>query len=338
MFKYYLILTLFLFLIVNSCVNVIDFERAQLFDSNPVIQGQLTLDDTSSVFIDLTRIFDKNGIISPPRIPNADVSLHSIEGQAKEIPIKGVGYFFAEILPDDPDITIEEGQSYFIRVILDGDTFESTPEMMLPNTEIKKLYVQPSTSTYLNKRLDRLVTVDNLTFSMDSDLTLEGTQQDAHIMIQFIETVRCKPECYREQIFKTRKEIIFRGKDYREGQVERLPLFETQLTNKFARGYYLTAIQYSISEKAYDYYASINGGLGTTGSGFEAQPGKVFTNIQCINNPDREAFGYFFATQGSLTRLFVPTTFYDENEIKLDLTDIFGCKRCISEKPAYWVE
>jgi len=134
--------------------------------------------------------------------------------------------------------------------------------------------------------------------------------------------------------------------------LEKQFIIEEELNHRFARGYYLTVRQQSISEEAFEYWESIRKVVDISGNFFEAPPGKIRGNFSNTADPEEDVFGYFSAIQEDTIRLFVSPA--DINEVILPLCPgsvavgqeppRFICFECLllpnssSQKPDYWIQ
>ena len=71
-----------------------------------------------------------------------------------------------------------------------------------------------------------------------------------------------------------------------------------------------------------------------TGSPFQPAPGNVKTNITNLTNPEKDAQGYFYATEHDTLRIYVDPVLAKEPELSdLPCTVQYNC---VPEKPGYW--
>jgi hypothetical protein len=75
-------------------------------------------------------------------------------------------------------------------------------------------------------------------------------------------------------------------------------------TQKLYYRYSMKVYQYSISEKAYDFWNMLAQNVQTDGSLFDGYPINVKGNISCVSNPDKKVLGGFWVSQASAKRFF----------------------------------
>jgi len=83
----------------------------------------------------------------------------------------------------------------------------------------------------------------------------------------------------------------------------------------------------------------------TNGSIFEQPSGKIITNIKNIDNPKAEIFGFFYATESHLKRIYVSPDFAGNPEKACPEPPPSPiCDNCLcqenstTEQPDWWVE
>jgi hypothetical protein len=140
------------------------------------------------------------------------------------------------------------------------------------------------------------------------------------------------------------------------GQINDLAILQERLDARFAEGYYLSVFQQSLTRGAFNYWAGVGQLINREGTIFEPPVGKLVSNIKNIDDPDDEAFGYFYAAQQDTIRLFVSPEFADTPSVRcpviFDTVDpnfdycesVPLCCNCLSadrsqlERPDFWVE
>ena len=130
-------------------------------------------------------------------------------------------------------------------------------------------------------------------------------------------------------------------------------IYETIVNYPFANTYYLTVIQESLTEEAYNYWSQVASLTKRDGNRFKSVPGVISTNIKNITNQDEDIFGYFFATEQDTMRIRVcpedlinrPNSICFDNEANFTLSPSNNIPFCwciynhTSEiKPDYWQE
>ncbi len=72
---------------------------------------------------------------------------------------------------------------------------------------------------------------------------------------------------------------------------------------RFSTEYYADILQLSISPEAFDYFSLVKNQLGIGGSIFDPPPATIRGNFTCINDPERQVVGFFFAADVAKSRI-----------------------------------
>jgi len=327
-------------LILPSCLDDIDFDRPDTIENGIAIQGKLVKGDPSFIRVTLRRIFDFS---ENARLINArTVTLMDEEGNALVLDSRQEGVFIEEIQNNNPDISIDYGKSYKIRVeTFDNRVFESSLEQLLPAPTPTDLRV----SKVLREGIDalgRIVDREFLAFTLDTPLQLNEGEDNVKLLWELEATYKLSdtPESYnRRACFPIRVDnvdnktcfitsspirnfIPLDGATINSTSISDFTLYETTSSSLFAEGYYLTVLQQSMSN----------------------------TNFVNVNDPNDEVFGYFYATEERPIRIFVSPKFADETQItcpapltedgRADNTccDCLTAGDATTERPIWWLE
>jgi len=236
---------------------------------------------------------------------------------------------------------VEQGVDYMLRVVTpDGERYESDPERLgAPAAEVDEVYWH----------FDTIGTADpeNPLHGIQFYLNLEGEENDARNYrwvleetweyhaawyIQYIydgTVLQNWPEpyiyayCWRTEVIPS---IFIASTEALQSNVLRKqPLhFVSEETNRLQNKYSLLVKQYSLSNKAYDYWLQVQRQNQETGGIYETQPDRIPGNIHHVNNPDREVLGYFNISSVTEKRIFVDgirELFYPPIPCTLDTID-----------------
>jgi len=95
------------------------------------------------------------------------------------------------------------------------------------------------------------------------------------------------------------------------GRIMKFPLnYVTDETDRLGWTYSLNVRQYSLSQKAFDYFNTIRELSKETGGMYETQPANISGNIHNIDNPDEKVIGMFYASSVTEKRIFVKVYYY----------------------------
>ncbi len=355
-------------LVLPSCLDDIEFDRPETIENGIAIQGKLVKGNPSFIRVTLRRIFDFS---ENARLINArSVILMDEEGNSLTLDSRQEGVFLEEIPDDNPNLTIDYGKSYKIRVeTFDGRTFESTFEELLPVPTPRNLRVNKVVKEGIDA-LGRIVDRDFISFTLDTPLSVNEDSENVKLLWELEATYKLSdtPESYsgrscwpirvnnvdNKTCFVTSSPttnfIPLDGASISNNSIEDYTLYETTASSLFSEGYYFTAFQQSMSNSAFEYWSQVNQVLSRTGDLFEPPAGKVTSNFVNVDNPKDEVFGYFYATEEKPIRIFVAPEFVENppNYCPAPLTEggiaDNTCCDCMTAgdattvRPVWWIE
>lgn len=322
-----LIAFLALGLIVSAgCLDEIDFAKAGKIDDSIAIQGKIVKANPSFVNVTIRSVFNFQ---DAARLINVrEVTVEDESGNKVELESNADGVFFLEIADNDPNFKVDYGKSYKINVsTFDGRNYSSSFDELQPapvpdaikatRTEIETVDVNGNSRIF-----------DQITYTVDSPLKAPNSSVNARILWELISTYRLtdSPESYGQRAcFPTRIEefnktcyitsspvtnyLTLDGTELSAERVDNYELISTGLTPLYAEGFYMAVLQQSLSEEAYAYWAQVGTVVDRTGDLFQAPAGKVITNIVNTDDEKEDVFGYFYATEETVRRVFVSPEF-----------------------------
>lgn len=244
----------------------------------------------------------------------------------------------------------EVGRSYKLVFITDsgsGKRYESTPERLIKSPEIDRIYNKFEES--------RATQFDNSELGSQFYIDSKNTG-DAHFfryewndIAQFIAPYPSKmsidiflnsiydwdwvalsntdtdvDECYKKD--STSRLLLASTLGLTESSIIEMPIrFASMDHLNYMQRYSIEVVQYSVSQKAFEYYRTLKLFNESNGSLFDKQQGTVIGNIQSEN--DEIVLGYFEVSGISRRR-----EFYNPNELNLEFFDAFLklCDACDS--------
>ena len=360
-FKYIYSLLIFSILLVN-CQEKIDFEPPKSIKNAIFIEGKLTKGTPSTVFVKIGQVF--NFSANPSLLLAQSVHLMDESGQSLELKSREQGIFKLTILDDHPTFKIAYNKAYKLRVQLNNqeiyesayDTLYQVPEIAdLKIKKVSKKVIFPDGKQETQEILAFLVSTPMIsTNNTRPHLLWELESVFEQSDLPFGPGVR--PCLATSQEPKTCYIWINPIENYRSLNTKLLSrdalidytVYEADNTNTFvfSEGYYLTLYQQSLSDEAYEYWSQTSQLTNRNGSIFEAPSGKIVTNFRNENNPKDEVFGFFFATESNLRRIYVAPE--EANNPRSHCPPVGGhsalCDNCLcwqnstTEKPDWWVE
>lgn len=363
------ILTSLLLLIslIIACVDPIDFERAENAQNGFSIQGKLLKGNPSRVDIQINEVFTFTGA---PRLVDAKtVEIADDEGNALALNSQEQGIYYLEI-PANDDFKVTYGKGYQIRIELNNnEIFESTFDTLYPILPPKEIHV----ATEKKKIVNNAGAVDSfevLKFLVDTDFPIykgkkvnflwefESVFKQSDTPGNYFKCNYCEgpngekePKTCYISINPIDNYNVLGTSNLSGNSISNFTLLEQSATSFiFAEGYYLTVLQQSLSDAAYEYWATVKELTTRTGTIFEAPSGKIKTNFYNKSDTPTELFGYFYATESTQERIYIDPTFVkNSNRICPALGNPDGsgpanCCDCLCEpnstieKPEWWVE
>lgn len=300
--------------LLTSCLEEIDIKVPENEQSSVVIQGKLVVGEETIASVNISRLFDFTiGSIRP--VFASEVSLLNEDGDVFELQDVGQGNYRLNLTREFPGEVFEVGRPYQLRVrTFDGRTYVSLPERAVPVPKAESLNFEIQQKEVVNLIGD-IELKDFVVFSVDTPLRANEENGNTRLCWEVIRTYQvtdspitaAEPKvCYlTENVGVTE----IRALDASELDADSLVDYEVYTSNistAFGEGFYLSLVQESLSERAGEYFAQIAENSERTGSMFQSPPGKIRSNFVNQEDPDDEAFGYFYVTQHDTIRVYVP--------------------------------
>ena len=307
-------------ILISGCLDQIDFDRPDTIEDGVAIQGKLVRGTPNYIRVTIRRVFDFS---ENARLINAKV-VDLIDEDGNRLPIDSSqdGVFEMEITDDQ--MAIEFGRNYRLRIeLFDNRVYESEIETILPVPTPVDLNVNTVVNESINS-LGDVVDRDFLAFSVNTPLEVtEGSGnvkmlwelEATHMFTDSPEsysTFACRPvriddenkTCFITSS-PTTNFVPLDGPSISSNFLSDFTIYETTPNSVFSEGYYLTVLQQSLTPTAFEYWSQVNQVLSRTGNIFEPPAGKVTTNFFNVNDENDEVFGYFYATEEEVLRVFV---------------------------------
>ena len=352
--------------LITGCLDSIDFEQPDTINDRIAIQGKLVKGSPSFVQVTIRRVFDFKA--APRLISARAVTLSDELGNTISLSTRAEGIFFKEIQADDPNIKIDFDKSYKIIVeIFDGQIFESTLETILPTptpTELKVKRIQKD----IIGPTGEIITRDNFVgFTIDTPLEVSPGLGNVKLLWELEATYKItdtpethgRSECAATRIDAQNKVcyasfspatnfIPLDGTQLSVNAISDLIIYETIISSIFSEGYYLNVFQQSLTDETFEYWSQVKNVTDRIGNIFEAPAGKVKSNITNTSNPAGETFGYFYATEEKVIRVFVDSILVDMPRISCpgmlsttgqaprECCDCLTLENATTEKPIWW--
>ena len=309
-FSWFLILCIIL---LNGCISDLDYRSSGEVQDAISIQAKLVKGSPSIINVEVKRVFDFTGV--PTNIKVQSVRLFDEDENFVDIPNTGVAIYELIIPDNSPDFNVDYMRSYYLEVVtLDGDRMQSSLEPLIPVPKVDALtfdivdILEPDA-------LDGLEPIPHIEISVNTPVEILSDGRTNRFRWSFSETFRLTdaPEdnmiepktCYITQSLGATDEVSYDPNERSETYINNLPLFQRRISDVHAEGNYMTVLQHSLSETAYDYFDQIGQLLDRSGSLFSTPAGRIVTNFTNIEDPDDEVFGFFYVTEIDTARIYI---------------------------------
>lgn len=350
----------------SSCLDEIDFASAETIDEAIAIQGKVVKANPSYISVTIRGVFN---FMDVPRLLDARlVTVEDESGNTVELPTGADGVFYLEVADNDPNFKIDYGKSYKINVsTFDNRNYSSSLEELLPAPSVEDLTVAKTQIETVDAN-GNTKTFDQLTYSVSTPLKPTNSTENARLLWEFISTYQftdspesygaraCRPTaiesaaktCYITTSPQTNY-ISLNGQELSVDRVDNFEVLNTGISSIYAEGYYLTVSQQSLTQTAYDYWAQVGNVVARTGDLFQAPAGKVITNLVNTEDPKEDIFGYFYATEETVRRVYVSPDLADNPPLPCPAPPSEGgqapndCCNCSSVttsstvRPVWWI-
>jgi len=352
-------------LLTTTCIDTIEFDRPKTFEGAISIQGKLAKGATDYIRVSIRKVFDfSNG---PALIRAKEVTLIDESGNKIDIPSRQEGIHFLNFQEEDGSFSIDYDKCYQIELeLFDGRTYLSGLECLMAVPTPTQMKVSKVEIDIVNA-IGELEKADQLEFRVDTPLKNNESEENVRLLWELEMTYKYSdsPEFYSRSCFPIRFDSEVKTCFFTESPfVNYIPLDGTQINNEnatdelvwkalpsflFAEGFYLVAMQQSLTKTAFTYWNQVNQLVSRTTGLFESPDAKVVTNFVNTENPKEEVYGYFYATEEKLMRTYVAPRFAGNPRPFCPEPMPFGnppptCCNCLThpnstlEKPDWWIE
>ena len=357
--KYLFYCLAFILIFISGCLEPIELDIPKGFQQTIILEGKIVKGEPSTFELRVSQLFSFTAE-SRGSINARDAIIIDDAGNEMTIKATGQGIYFYEFTDIDP-IKIDFGRSYKIRIgTFDGREFESAFEPLAPVPEINNLKLEKIEKEIIfpdqTTRLDTFIR-----YKVDTDLIPTNSNEKSRLRWELQNVYRVtdvaifddEPKtCYLSSDLDVPSIKILNGSIQASNSIEDFVLYDELISPNFAEGLYFTAIQESLSESAFEYWERVKAVVDREGDIFADPPGKVKSNFVNINDPDDEAFGYFYVTQQDTARVFVSPEFAGNPSNRCPSMNMFNpdgscadllCCDCLTDptsttiKPDFWI-
>ncbi len=355
---------LIVFFTTYSCLDRIDFQVPGKERETIIIQGKLAFGSPSRAEAQITKLFDFTASSVTP-IDVRSCVLVDEDGNTKSLERTDRNTYEAIIFAADPEMTIEFGKQYMMRVeTFDGRTFESSLEVLddVPQPESLSIeYFDRNDSVGIANPWLRLGISTPTVLSDGSPARLRwDIQEVARVTDSPVSRNPNNPieptTCYVFNTLDNTRVVLIDGEEFSGDRVDNLQIVESPIKTTYREGVYLNVFQESLSRDAFEYWENVSDVISREGSMFDPPAGKIFTNFKNIKDPvEDEIFGYFYASSQKVIRTYIspedlgnppkfcPPPTQGQNpgrtcNLPPVCCDCAALANSVTERPLWWIE
>ncbi len=314
---------LFLFLLVPSCIDPVDFSEGD--DSKSLVVDGMITNEPGPYTVSLSRTTDYNELFSSvERVTDAIVMISDDQGNAELL----TETYVPGIYQTDPDgMQGVPGRYYKLEILTpDGKHYASDYELLSPVPGIDTIYyerqiIQEPDDQYHVQDVDGFqIYVKTSDPEKSKDFYMwswTGTHEVNTQPWDYMEdpmNPAPKDCCAKCWVSETGSSIrIF--DDFQSGSnriiqepVDFVRLFNRNGARHFRGKYHVKVRQLSLTNEAYHYWSAIKTQISSSGSIFGSPPVAISGNISNCDDPDDIVFGFFGASAISTLGIFIPAS------------------------------
>jgi hypothetical protein len=289
---------------------------------NKVVIEALVTNDTSKNFVKISKtqnFFEKR---TEQMVSGATVELIDAGNRIYTAQETKTGYFTL-------DHATRPGEQYQLRVIAEGETYESDVEVMPLLPAYDSIYAEPETVTsYEYSSYGEPIPYTDERIHVFVDLPVSDSLKNYRFFnTKTLEWVIIPPALfgpppapiYGWSNFGASGNFNVAGPaEYGAGDIIKKHslislsrklngLLSSEIIEQgaFMVGWVINLNEYGMSAKTFDYYQAMVDQLEASGKLFDAVYAQLGTNIRCVSNPDKSVLGYFELSSYRFSRYFV---------------------------------
>lgn len=303
---------------LTGCLTEITLDVPPGAEEKPAIRGKLIAGEMAEISVQISYLADFVRFDIPQVVDDATVTLSDDENHLLEIPSKGEGFYQLLIPEGDYPLKVQDGHSYQLSVRLsDGRTYLSSAEVLYPVPTPASVEYEIETRRELNEA-GKIEEQEFIRFFINTPLThpdyagrayLKWNSQGTYQFTESSVNIPIPPPvkvCYIFEDLNLENVVTYNGEENNANELSGFFLLEEPYDYRFSEGFYFTLYQESLSPEAYKYWQQIGRLVTLSGTFFDAPPGKVRGNFVNVDDPSEEVFGYFYATQRAMLRMYLP--------------------------------
>ncbi len=287
----------FLFFLLLSCVDEIDFETNKGEIDRLVIDGrivELIEEDLNYAEVNVQKVFNFESS-SRSTVSVEEVSITN-GVQTLELTQTGLGTYGLRFTNQEYDLNQGLEHALYVKT-LDGREYESMKVSKSTVSIPSELAVEIVPSTVIDSL--GLTSIENqAVLSISSPLI--PTENNA-LLWEATQTFQVSTtqnrKCYVTEQIVTDKIMLLDTRDLNLQQAEDILLFNTPVSKKFREGIYFSIRQFSLDQAITTNLRNINSLLSQTNTIFNDPLHKLQSNINNVADPEEDVFGFFYVSQ-----------------------------------------
>jgi len=300
------------FLLASSCVDPFDIGDIANGESRLVVDGMLT-NETKAHSLRISYSSPSLRSYESEPVTQASVFIEGENGDRVQLTEENRGEYFTP-----PDFAGTVGVAYTLQIqTSENVSYRSEPEMMRPVAEIDTVFAEIEGKKYISN-IGTLLDEHGLQFYLNTGTGLpesnfyrwewEDTYEIKHPLDSIPETLAPPPTdllCYQSSR-GFQPLLLASSQNFTQDRIIRQPInFVSKRTYKLQRRYSLLVKQYSLTERAFNFWSDIEEQRNISGSLLDPPPTRIFGNIVRDDDPDETVLGYFQVSAVTKKRIFI---------------------------------
>ena len=341
-----------LFLFVPSCIDPIDFSKAD--DSKSLVVDGLITNEPGPyvVYLERTSAYNSSSI-QTEKVEGAIVIISDGIGNSEIL----TETYIPGIYKTDPGgIRGIPGRYYKIEIETpDGKQYESMPELLRAVPGIDTIYYERQQHQEIDDN-NNTKTFDGFQIYIDTSdpdtvnnyyMWSWGGTHEVHTQPWDYKFKRvpapkdCCATCWTTDLpgqLDVLDDKFFDGNQIHKKPVAFVRIKDSDNTRLFRGKYYFKVKQLSLTKEAYNYWSSLKEQISSAGSMFEPPPSAITGNIENCENPEDIIFGYFGASAISTKSVFIPANEapYHPHDTLIWPDDCRRMRNSTAVMPSFW--
>ena len=234
----------------------------------------------------------------PEPVSGAIVKIMDDRGQEEILEEKNTGTYQTQA----DGIRGEPGRTYTLEISLDGNTYRSQPETILPVVSAESVEVDFLVEEVLNDvgnltEREVVKAYVNTPFPPGERSFLKWNTFGIYEYLETAGQGNLNPNiCYVTETIDLDNIVVADSDTQLDGFLNRQEVITKLVDFRFTRNYCFTIIQQSISRPVYEFWAAAQSEFERTGDIFEPPPGKIPGNVMNVADDQEEVLGIFYAS------------------------------------------